>query len=98
MTQSSAGHRRAARAWAEGRFARSVVPVKDFVGLTLLDRDETVRPETSVETLAALSYAFLLRGTWPESTTLLGIGLLVAGVMWAVRIKPQAVGAEAPAS
>jgi acetyl-CoA acetyltransferase len=36
-------HCRAARAWSEGRFARSVVPVQDFVGLTLLERDETVR-------------------------------------------------------
>ena len=51
-------HRRAARAWSEGRFARSVVPVQDFVGLTLIERDETVRPETSVESLAALKPAF----------------------------------------
>ena len=51
-------HRRAAQAWAEGRFARSVVPVQDFVGLTLLERDETIRPETSVQTLAALKPAF----------------------------------------
>jgi acetyl-CoA C-acetyltransferase len=55
-------HRRAARAWADGRFARSVVPVKDFVGLTLLERDETVRPETTVETLAALKPAFTEMG------------------------------------
>ena len=46
------------------------------------------------ETLAALAYAFILRGTWPETTTLLGIGLLIAGVMWAVRIKPEAVAGE----
>lgn len=45
------------------------------------------------ETLAALTYAFLLRGAWPAPTTLLGIGLLIAGVMRAVRIKPQAVAA-----
>jgi acetyl-CoA C-acetyltransferase len=51
-------HRRAALAWAEGRFARSVVPVQDFVGLTLLERDETIRPETTVQTLAALKPAF----------------------------------------
>ena len=43
------------------------------------------------ETLAALAYAFILRDAWPAPTTLLGIGLLIAGVMWAVRIKPQAV-------
>ncbi len=50
------------------------------------------------ETLAALAYAFILRGRWPETTTLIGIGLLIAGVMWAVRIKPQAVAAEPPAA
>jgi drug/metabolite transporter (DMT)-like permease len=37
------------------------------------------------ETLAALAYAFALRGAWPEPATLLGIGLLVAGVLWALR-------------
>ena len=41
------------------------------------------------ETLAALSYAFVLRGRWPEPTTLLGIVLLITGVFCAVRIKPQ---------
>jgi acetyl-CoA C-acetyltransferase len=46
-------HRRAARAWSEGRFARSVVPVKDFIGLTLLERDETVRADTTIESLAS---------------------------------------------
>ncbi|MDE1927127.1 MAG: acetyl-CoA C-acetyltransferase [Burkholderiales bacterium] len=51
-------HRRAAAAWAEGRFARSVVPVRDFIGTTLLERDETIRPETTVQTLAALKPAF----------------------------------------
>ncbi len=51
-------HRRAAQAWAEGRFARSVVPVRDFVGQTLIERDETIRAQTSVDTLAALKPAF----------------------------------------
>ena len=40
------------------------------------------------ETLAALAYTFLWLGHWPETSALLGIGLLVIGVMWAVRIKP----------
>lgn len=40
------------------------------------------------ETLAALGYAFLLRGQWPEPLMLAGIVLLVAGVMGGVRIKP----------
>ncbi|AEX68296.1 hypothetical protein I4J11_09610 [Corynebacterium diphtheriae bv. mitis] len=34
-------HARAAKAWSEGSFDRSVVPVKDANGLTILDRDET---------------------------------------------------------
>jgi drug/metabolite transporter (DMT)-like permease len=41
------------------------------------------------ETLAALAYAFVLRGTWPEPVTLVGIGLLMAGVAWALRIRPE---------
>lgn len=40
------------------------------------------------ETLAALAYAFALRGQPPEAMTLAGIVLLVAGVVWALRIKP----------
>ncbi|QJE72138.1 acetyl-CoA C-acetyltransferase [Aerophototrophica crusticola] len=50
--------RRAAQAWGEGRFARSVVPVKDVIGLTLLDRDETVRPDASMQSLASLNPSF----------------------------------------
>jgi drug/metabolite transporter (DMT)-like permease len=46
------------------------------------------------ETLAALSYAFLLRGQLPAPLTLLGIVLLLAGVGWAVRAKPVPVAAE----
>ncbi len=42
------------------------------------------------ETLAALAYAFMLRGTWPAPLALLGIGLLMAGVLSAVRVKPEA--------
>lgn len=41
------------------------------------------------ETLAALGYAFWLRGHWPEPLTLAGIALLVAGVVGGVRIKAQ---------
>ncbi|WP_028533948.1 DMT family transporter [Paludibacterium yongneupense] len=40
------------------------------------------------ETLAALAYAFMLRGRLPGGTTLLGIALLLAGVLWAARVKP----------
>jgi drug/metabolite transporter (DMT)-like permease len=46
------------------------------------------------ETLAALSYAFVLRGRAPEAETLAGIALLIAGVMWALRAKPVTVAGE----
>ncbi|MFM2438157.1 MAG: hypothetical protein RLZ55_974 [Actinomycetota bacterium] len=50
--------KRAAKAWAEGRFATSVVPVKDRNGVTLLDHDEHMRPETTMEGLAKLKPSF----------------------------------------
>ncbi len=50
--------RRAAQAWAEGRFAKSVVPVLDQNGLTILDRDEYMRPQTDMAALSALKPAF----------------------------------------
>jgi acetyl-CoA C-acetyltransferase len=49
---------RAAKAWANGYFTRSVVPVRDRNGLTILDHDEHVRPGTTMESLAALSPSF----------------------------------------
>ena len=49
---------RAAKAWAGGHFGRSVVPVLDRNGITVLDRDEHLRPETTMEGLAALPSAF----------------------------------------
>ena len=51
-------HRRAAHAQAQGWFARSVVPVRDLNGLLILDRDETIRPQTSVDSLGALKASF----------------------------------------
>ena len=51
-------HHRAAKAWANGYFDGAVIPVKDLNGLTVLDRDETVRPGTSVEGLAGLKPSF----------------------------------------
>ena len=50
--------RRAADAWAEGRFAKSIVPVRDQNGLVILDHDEHMRPGTTVEDLAKLKPAF----------------------------------------
>jgi acetyl-CoA C-acetyltransferase len=49
---------RTAAAWGSGRFAKSVVPVKDRNGVTLLDHDEHMRPETTMETLASLKPSF----------------------------------------
>ncbi|WP_284264303.1 acetyl-CoA C-acetyltransferase [Roseicyclus amphidinii] len=50
--------RRAAQAWAEGRFAGSVVPVTDINGLTILEHDEYMRPGTDMQTLGSLKPAF----------------------------------------
>lgn len=54
--------RRAAEAWAGGRFAKSIVPVKDINGLTILDHDEYMRPGTTAETLGALKASFKEQG------------------------------------
>lgn len=54
--------RRAALAWSEGRFSRSIVPVLDQSGIVLLDRDEHMRPQTSLESLAGLKPAFVKQG------------------------------------
>ncbi|AMA59991.1 acetyl-CoA C-acetyltransferase [Bradyrhizobium sp. CCGE-LA001] len=51
-------HQRAAKAWELGRFNKSVVPVQDINGLSLLDRDEHIRPNTTLESLAQLKPAF----------------------------------------
>ncbi|PZO64810.1 MAG: acetyl-CoA C-acetyltransferase [Paracoccus denitrificans] len=50
--------RRAKLAWDEGRFAKSIVPVRDQNGLLILDRDEYMRPETTVDDLAKLRASF----------------------------------------
>ncbi|MGJ3263431.1 MAG: acetyl-CoA C-acetyltransferase [Salinarimonas sp.] len=50
--------KRAARAWDEGRFAKSVVPVKDVNGLTILAKDEHMRPSTDMQSLGGLKAAF----------------------------------------
>ncbi|WP_439560287.1 acetyl-CoA C-acetyltransferase [Roseinatronobacter sp.] len=50
--------KRAATAWQDGRFSRSVVPVTDINGLTILERDEYMRPATDMDSLSALKPAF----------------------------------------
>ncbi|MBV9591489.1 MAG: acetyl-CoA C-acetyltransferase [Hyphomicrobiales bacterium] len=54
--------KRAAKAWDEGRFAKSVVPVKDMNGITLLAKDEHMRPQTNMQSLAALKPSFAMMG------------------------------------
>ncbi|MEV5277196.1 acetyl-CoA C-acetyltransferase [Streptomyces sp. NPDC051993] len=49
---------RAAEAWKDGRFARSVVPVRDRNGLVVLDHDEHMRPGTTADSLASLKPSF----------------------------------------
>jgi acetyl-CoA C-acetyltransferase len=53
---------RAATAWEEGRFKNSVIPVLDQNGLVILDRDEHMRPESTVESLGALKPSFAAMG------------------------------------
>jgi acetyl-CoA C-acetyltransferase len=55
-------HQRAAAARAAGHFARSIVPVTDIAGLTMLAEDETIRPATTQETLAKLEPSFAMMG------------------------------------
>ncbi|WP_066266536.1 acetyl-CoA C-acetyltransferase [Hydrogenophaga palleronii] len=54
--------RRAAHAWREGYFGKSVVPVRDLNGLVILERDEHVRGDTSMDTLAKLEPSFTVQG------------------------------------
>src|SRR5579864_4385223 len=54
--------KRAAKAWSEGRFAKSVAPVKDVNGLTILAKDEHMRPQTDMQSLAALKPSFVMMG------------------------------------
>ncbi len=54
--------RRAAAAWQAGHFKNSVTPVRDINGLTLLDRDEHMRPTTDMQSLASLKPSFVMMG------------------------------------
>lgn len=50
--------KRAANAWKNGYFSKSVVAVKDILGQTILDRDEHMRPDTTMQSLASLKGSF----------------------------------------
>ncbi|MFQ3666035.1 MAG: acetyl-CoA C-acetyltransferase [Sphingomonadaceae bacterium] len=54
--------KRAATAWKEGRFAKSVVPVRDVIGEIVLDHDEHMRPATDMQSLASLAPSFTAIG------------------------------------
>ncbi|MGB9338858.1 MAG: acetyl-CoA C-acetyltransferase [Polyangiales bacterium] len=54
--------RRGADAWEAGHFAKSIVPVQDRIGVTMLDRDEHMRPGTTLEDLAKLKPSFEMMG------------------------------------
>jgi len=51
-------HKRASKSWEEGRFKGSVVPVKDLIGEEILSKDETIRPNTDMQTLGSLNPSF----------------------------------------
>ncbi|MCH8861665.1 MAG: acetyl-CoA C-acetyltransferase [Proteobacteria bacterium] len=54
--------RRTASAWDQGYFDRSVIPVVDEIGMVLLERDEAMRPATTIDDLAKLPAAFVGQG------------------------------------
>ncbi len=54
--------KRAAAAWDAGRFKNSVMPVKDVNGLTILAKDEHMRPTTTMQSLAQLQPSFVQMG------------------------------------
>ena len=54
--------KRTKQAWDEGRFSKSILPVKDNLGLTVLDKDEHPRPETDMQSLASLKASFVDMG------------------------------------
>ncbi|NIX78151.1 acetyl-CoA C-acetyltransferase [Microvirga terricola] len=54
--------KRAAKAWDEGRFKKSIIPVKDINGLTMLAKDEHMRPSTDMQSLGQLKASFTQMG------------------------------------
>ncbi|MGB0262848.1 MAG: acetyl-CoA C-acyltransferase, partial [Henriciella sp.] len=57
-----ASQQRAAQAWSEGRFSKSIVAVKDQMGGVQLDHDEHMRPDASMQSLGALDPSFAAMG------------------------------------
>ncbi len=54
--------RRAKAAWDEGRFARSIVPIRDVIGQVVLDHDEHMRPDATMQSLGSLKPSFAALG------------------------------------
>jgi acetyl-CoA C-acetyltransferase len=54
--------KRSANSWKNGYFKKSVIPVKDQNGLTILDHDEHMRPSTDMQSLASLNASFVMPG------------------------------------
>ncbi|WP_243792344.1 acetyl-CoA C-acetyltransferase [Saccharopolyspora gloriosae] len=61
-TYAAESQTRAAKAWADGRFSRSVVPVVDRNGRTILDKDEHIRANTTADSLGGLQPSFAAIG------------------------------------
>jgi acetyl-CoA C-acetyltransferase len=57
-----ASQQRAAHAWQKGYFSQSVVPIRDHIGEVVLDHDETIRADASLESLGGLNPAFTMLG------------------------------------
>ncbi|MCB2098634.1 MAG: acetyl-CoA C-acetyltransferase [Parvularculaceae bacterium] len=55
-------HKRAAKSWEEGRFKKSIMPVKDVMGVDILAHDETIRANTDMQALGALPPSFAMLG------------------------------------
>lgn len=55
---------RAKAAWDDNRFSKSIVPVKDVIGMEVLDHDEFMRPETTMQSLGALKPSFVDMGAF----------------------------------
>jgi len=60
--QGVESQKRTAKAWKEGRFKKSIVPVKDQLGVTILDHDEHMRPTTDMQSLGSLNPSFIGMG------------------------------------
>lgn len=54
--------KRAAKSWEEGRFKNAIIPITDINGITILDRDEHMRPGTDMQSLGKLDPSFVMMG------------------------------------